>query len=377
MSVTFRFARVGEYQRISDFLDQYWAKAHIYCRNAKLFDWTFRRSGHWDPEQYSVSLGEDGDQLIGILGGIPFSFNHYGKICPSVWIVNYVIRPDYRKGASALQLLSTFRRPEFDPVIAYGINPATTAIYKVLRGRVLPPIPRSIVLLPEAKDRFAEILHVAYPLWTRDQIEESSAAFIPETLPDEDAPVGREIPAEWNTNEWPEIAKTTVGAARDLDFLTWRYKNHPVFEYRFLSIREGERSGLLVWRLETIRKQIDAGREDMDRIGRLVEFLPVSQSNAKQLVSAFVKELRATDAVGADFYGFHGETRQWLSECGFISTATRTDGNAIPSRFQPLDGKGGEILSAMFLRDPLPECNTALDCPWYWTKADSDQDRPN
>jgi hypothetical protein len=133
----------------------------------------------------------------------------------------------------------------------------------------------------------------------------------------------------------------------------------------------------MVWRLETIRKQTDNGREDLDRIGRLVEFLPASEANAAQLLGAFVKELRKHDAVGADFYGFHGQTRQYLANGGFVPTEIHPDGKAIPSRFQPLDGKGGDILSAMFVGASLPDCNTAADCPWYWTKSDSDQDRPN
>ena len=41
------------------------------------------------------------------------------------------------------------------------------------------------------------------------------------------------------------------------------------------------------------------------------------------------------------------------------------------------DGKGGGILSAMFMQTEVPACADAGDCPWYWTKSDSDQDRPN
>ena len=49
----------------------------------------------------------------------------------------------------------------------------------------------------------------------------------------------------------------------------------------------------------------------------------------------------------------------------------------LPSRFQPLDGKGGGIMSAIFLRDAKSPTQDDCECPWYWTKSDSDQDRPN
>jgi hypothetical protein len=81
--------------------------------------------------------------------------------------------------------------------------------------------------------------------------------------------------------------------------------------------------------------------------------------------------------MGADFYGYHGETRKWLQELGFRGAQSHADGSFIPSRFQPLDGKGGGIMSAIFLRDGKSPGSEDVECPWYWTKSDSDQDRPN
>ena len=86
-----------------------------------MFDWSFRRPGNWElPNSYSFSVAVDGSELVGILGGVPFTLNQFGKASKAVWIVNYVIRPDYRKGAMALQLLSSFRKPEFSAVVAHS-----------------------------------------------------------------------------------------------------------------------------------------------------------------------------------------------------------------------------------------------------------------
>ena len=116
------------------------------------------------------------------------------------------------------------------------------------------------------------------------------------------------------------MAARTIGAARDAAYLTWRYRRHPVFEYRFLAVRDGSMTGLAVWRLETIRQQTAAGMVDFDRIGRLVEFLPVSPANAEALLAAFTGALRENGALGADFYGYHGETRCWLRQLGLRET---------------------------------------------------------
>ena len=53
MAVEFRFANLSEYPRISDFLNEHWAKNHIYTRNRPLFDWSFHRPGHWEKDSYA------------------------------------------------------------------------------------------------------------------------------------------------------------------------------------------------------------------------------------------------------------------------------------------------------------------------------------
>lgn len=377
MSLDFRFARSGEYPRISMFLHEFWAQNHVYCRMSDLFDWTFQRPGFAASDEYTFAMAEDQGELAGILGGIPFQFNQFGRTSSGMWIVNYVIRPDHRRGSAALQLLSQFRKPEYNPVIAFGINPATSAIYRVLRGQVLDEIPRHFLVLPEAGERMERLLTAAYPDWTEERARDLASAFVMRREPSACPETGSLIPRSWDGCEWPAIAARTIGAVRDSAYLTWRYRKHPVFEYRFLTVREGDRTGLAVWRLETIRRQTPEGRVDLDRIGRLVEFLPVSAGNAEALFSAFVHALREAGAFGADFYGYHGQTRCWFRQLGFPEAAAHPEGRAIPSRFQPLDGKGGGILSAMFLQSEVPSCADAADCPWYWTKSDSDQDRPN
>ena len=86
--------------------------------------------------------------------------------------------------------------------------------------------------------------------------------------------------------------------------------------------------------------------------------------------------MHAAGALGADFYGYHSGANCVLEDAGFLDCGAIEDGERLPSRFQPLDGKGGGILSAMFLKEPSPGFGAA-DSAWYWTKSDSDQDRPN
>jgi hypothetical protein len=377
MSINFRYANVDEYPRVSEFLNEHWAKNHIYVRERPLFDWTFLRNGQREEGKYSFAVAEDGGEIVAILGGIPFTFNCLGKSSEAVWIVNYAVRPDHRRGPAALQLLSTFRKPPFQVTIASGLNPATVVIYKVLRGTVLPEMPRHFAVLPEAVDRAAGILQLTHQDWTRQRAESVTNAFVLQRNGSSPAGRGNVVPASWDENDWPAIAAQTVGAARNMDYLKWRYLEHPSFKYQVVSMPEGKRTGLAVWRLENIQVETPEGRVAVDRLARLVEFMPASEENGRELIGALLSDIRMLGALGVDYYGYHGVSRAILEENGLRSIQTCPDGSSIPSRFQPLDSHGGGILNAMFAQETLPACTDGPECPWYWTKSDSDQDRPN
>ena len=90
--------RSDEYHHASDFLDDYWAKDHVYVRHPELFEWTFRRPDLWTSDDYSFAIGEDGEEVTGILGAIPFEFNFRGESSDSVWPVNWMSHPERREG---------------------------------------------------------------------------------------------------------------------------------------------------------------------------------------------------------------------------------------------------------------------------------------
>jgi hypothetical protein len=377
VTIEFRYATFGEYHRISKFLDEHWAKDHVYVRMPRLFEWTFDRNGLWDQEGYSFALAEDKGEIVGILGGIPFVFNCLGWASRAIWLANYMVRPDYRRGPTAMRLLSMFRRSPYDAVVAFGVASTAVSFYRLLRWQVLEDIPRHFAILPDTGARTVNLLHLAHPDWEVERAEALARFFRLVDFPKTSVQGAKTLPLSWNDYDWLQIASRTVGAARDLAYLTWRYLEHPCFAYRFIAVPEGNRTGLAVWRLETIHCATPHGREEVDRIGRLVEFLPVSRHNAKDLLSLFWHELYEANAFGADYYGYHGESGAWLREFGFQSIESYPDGHAIPSRFQPLESKGGRILSAVFVQDKVPTCSVDPHCVWYWTKSDADQDRPN
>ncbi len=378
MTAELRYAQFADFSRICKFLDQYWERNYIYVRKPELFKWTFGRTDLWDQEGYSIALMEDKDELVGILGAIPFEFNCLGQTQRAVWIVNHLVSPDHRRGPLAMKLLSAFRRSPYDVNIAFGLSSHLVPMYQIMRWKVLKAIPRHFAILPNATKRASRVIALAHADWDADRAEALADRFrIDKIIAPPTVPFSRSVPETWDRRDWPLMASNTIGAARDKNYLTWRYLNHPCFEYRFRAVPEGDRTGILVWRLETIRQSTISRSEDIDRIGRVVEFLPVSRNNAGNLLSILWHELLEADALGADYYGYHGEHEIWLEEFGFRATETHPDGQMMPALFQPLDSNPATVLGAVVAQGDLPCYPGEAHSVWYWTKSDSDQDRPN
>ncbi len=377
MSLEVRYAQLDDYPRLSAFLDTYWAKDHVYVRQRSLFDWTFGRHELWPHDGYSFALAEDHGEVVGILGGVPFVMNCFGHTSRGIWTANLLVRLDYRRGALALRLLNMFRRPLFNVLIVFGVSTAAVPLYTALRARMLETMPRHVAIFPDAVERATHLLRLTYPDWPATRAYALAKTLRYHENLEAAGPHGTAIPANWDTQDWPRWARCTVGAVRDTAYLRWRYQSHPNFTYRILTVQEGKRTGLAIWRLETIHRATSHGHEPVERIGRLVEFLPVSRTNAEALLTCFWQALREADAIGADYYGYHGGISAWLNEAGFHMVHHYVDGLAMPARFQPLNGQGACIVSAVFAPHDIPACTAAAECPWYWTKSDADQDRPN
>ena len=314
MTIELRYAGLDDAPRIRRFLAEYWSADNIYLREPRLFEWTFGRRDLWDREGYSFALAEAAGELVGILGAIPFTLNHHGASARALWLANYMIAPTHRRGPLAVRLLQAMRREPYAATIAFGINPRTAPIYQVLRWRVVENIPRHLAVLPEAVDRLARLIGLAHADVPADRAASIARRYAVADAPGDAPACETALPEDWDERGWRPFAATTVGAARDRDYLRWRYLDHPLFAYRVLALREADRIGLLVWRLETIRGAAEAG--EIDRIGRIVEWIPCSAANARGLFARLRIELREAGALGADFSCYHGgirrrATRSW------------------------------------------------------------------
>ncbi len=57
--------------------------------------------------------------------------------------------------------------------------------------------------------------------------------------------------------------------------------------------------------MEVIRRAATDSVEAVDRLARLVEFMPASEENALRLLSILFRDLTALDVLGVDYYNYH------------------------------------------------------------------------
>ena len=228
--------------------------------------------------------------MVGILGGVPFVMNCFGCTSPGVWLANYLVRPDYRRGALAVRLLNMFRQPLFTVTIAFGVGSAAVPLYTALRARVLETIPRHVAIFPEAVERVSHLLHLTYPDWPAARVRAGKGVALP-SEPRRSRPIWDNHSRQLGHARLAAMGRVHGWGSTRHGVLALALPEPPDFPYRILTVREGKRTGLAVWRLETIHRATQ-GREPVDRIGRLVEFLPASHANAQALLACFWQALR-------------------------------------------------------------------------------------
>jgi len=377
MTTEVRLLGLNEYSEIAAFIDQHWKKDHAYAHSKELFDWTFKENPAWNKQDcYSFSVAVDKGSIIGMLGAIPFKLNDHGKTINACWLTNWIVLPEV-KGGKGLALLNLFSKEHGFDTVSFGINNKVASLYAALGWQEMQPIARMEWISPFKIDSAEDLIRMTNPAACDDTIREYIAQASAVTYTN-DQPEARSLnevdAATWNRKGWNIWIKKTIGCAREYAYLNWRYLHHPVYQYETRVVVEDDRLGLIVWRSEITRK-VDLNGECENYVSfiRIVEFLPVSDANARNLMSICLFDGAKEGAVAADFYCYSAELMQTLKRIGFF-ISDDTSGVCLPNHTQPI-AQGSNIRSTIKVFSDKGHAHQ--DTEWYWTRSDSDQDRPN
>jgi GNAT superfamily N-acetyltransferase len=274
------------------FIDEHWRAGHVLARDPELLRWQHRSLR--DPDRLAILGAEQDGELVGMLGLIEFEACLGERRGRGAWMTNWLVVPE-RRGEGIGAGLVERACAEYEFVGALDANDATR---RALAG--------SFVERP--------ILRWALP-------------YDLNAMPRE---------PEW-LDEPASTPETFAGACRDEEFIAWRYRHHPRFEYTVLE-------GFGAYRL-------------VGTVLRVVDFLG-DEDLAERVADAGRRE----GAVYAEFLchsSFYGAP---LEAVGFRRA------RGLPSRFEPLDLADRPEVSCFW---GLGEANP------YVTAADSDLDRPN
>ena len=371
-----RLAEINDRKEILAFIDTHWQKNHAYVKNESLFDWTFLHNPNWQSDNYSISIFQNNGAIEGMLGTIPFEFNYYGKSQQACWLVNWLLLPHARKGGTGLKLLKIFSDDYGYDTVSFGINDTIARLYSALKWQETPAMPRCVWINPNLSPLVLRILEHLYPNFTRAEMldfinERSNSPAL--SINHNNSLFSNVDPEDWDNRGWGKFKNKAVGCTRDFKYLSWRYDSHPLFEYESRVVDDGSNLGLLIWRIDNADdKRLDQKISTKFKFARVVEFIPNSKSNAEELISSFLATLVSENVAAFDFYCYHLELCSWMRELGFNITSEQT-GIQFPNYTQPL-ATGGFLRSAFKVQSSE---NAPLQMQdWYWTKSDSDQDRP-
>lgn len=356
-----------EIKKVQDAIHTIWSPHHILSRDQKLFEFMFEQLPHknsvFHTEEYAMLGAFDGEEIIGFLGTMPFTFNNKGKKGLAITFANWIVKESMRHTGAGLKLISEAKALNPDAIVVLGIGKQAKPIYDMMRWNVLEDTPRWVGINDKelVSDVFLE--GDQSPIRYYSNIQEIVCSTVAQRIES----LNSEL---WDEFYWNVFAKNTIGIARDAAFLNWRYFNHPTFDYIALAVKDGEQyEGLAIVRIEEVANGY--------KIGRIVEMMYSTQDSAVALANAIVH--LDESVLFYDFYSFSTVSTWGLEAVGFKRVyKTEEDPFVLPTRFQPVDLEITSMISAIYLTERSKEkFHVALDQQWYITKGDADQDRPN
>lgn len=159
---------------------------------------------------------------------------------------------------------------------------------------------------------------------------------------------------------WSKIKNNfPVTVDRSASYINWRFLNHYFFKYNFLVAREkGKVTGFLIWRLD------GEGKYKTARISDFIAF----DACTTYLLEKFLIDAKNKGAYFGEFILSSGLYDKALREVGFFET-TGTKFEEFPVLLNPVSYKRKDINFGYTIDAKESDC--------YFTRADSDQDRPN
>jgi hypothetical protein len=345
-----------EWEEMDRFLAQTYRPSYI-MRDRALFDWQFGRS--MNPGVRTVVCGWRDGKLIGMLGYIPLSL-HWGNGAnpfQGAWMANWIVAGECRTGVGAILMR---RLQEIFPLLlGQGANSTNKLVAHRMGFKIYDSIPRCVAVF---KRNRASTLFTSQNLcllseWQFRQNKLPTSKFV------------LALDTSVYDPDWCRYSAMNYGTRRSLEYLNWRYFEHPYFQYVVIIAGPCHEPALCVYRIEAV----DGNSDEL--AGRIVEFFHADSedgmASGATVLSSALREMSLKGCVFADLY----TTSNLFLSSAILSGMTNATDLQLVSRLNPVDCRWRPQNLEVWTADSLPQ--SPILSQLYVTKSDGDQDRPN
>lgn len=210
--------------------------------DARFWEWHFLKNPYVEPDNLPIWIARDGEKIVGQLAGTPVELKVGDEKKPAVWILDFVVRPDYRDKGLGKRLVNASQ--EFCP-LGLGVNTYeqhSPALLKKLGWVIAAKIPRySKLLFPG--NALREISQIKF---LRQFVNFCYAAFRPR-FPQ--MPVSgngylrnvEEFDSSFDTLWQESSAQWACGVVRSSKILKWQYFQQPGKKFNVLGFYENDK----------------------------------------------------------------------------------------------------------------------------------------
>ncbi len=328
----FRLAKTSDKERIINFIMTHWDREHVYVRYPKLFEYDFIRNS-----KLTMGLMEIDEEIKGIFG----YFFYNSRANPDIGGMLWKVADD----ASKIAPLP-------------GIN---------LRKFVLDNIKHRFFGAPGAGLQTKPIYELLGCKWheLKHYIGTLSYQHLPKKINFEGG-ILQNNKKKFKTSELITLEQLKMvngkifleqTPEKDVEFLIWRYANHPYNNYKIWLVHHDHCESLVVTRFQKIYDK---------EILRIIDYIGSPELAASSIYSVFFNFPKNQALAYVDFVASGFDNKQFFNH-GFSEIDFNNPTNYAPNLFEPLVEKSVQI----FANSYHGYTDTVM------VRGNGDQDRPN
>lgn len=347
-----RLARTEDEDKLVKFYKQAYGEKHI-LNDPLYHNWQFRDNPFNKLDTKSIIIVENKGEIYAHLGLFPVELKVSDYIRNATWFIPYFVLEKYRVFGLGFRVMD-FAKNLFDFTMALNVSNDSRKIFAKNNWTNFGNINRFIAILD--KKRIEKFFGKSI---SESQVKiKQGFEFTFERVHSLD---------ESYDGFWQEVSpRFPITINRKREYLNWRYLNHPLTDYHFLTLHDKEKLvGYSVLRFED--------KNEILKAARIVDLVVMYDYETSLLQNIIKYSHGKVDFV--DFFLTGNFYEKSLCSTGFFNN--KIERVSLPTVFNPIDPNRKSTMEFLYKQnDKGPTINELNDINnWYIVKGDSDQDR--